>query len=376
MAKTATPKVENTEKKDALRLALDSIEKDYGKGSVVSSGMKQEVYETSTSGSIGLDIALGIGGLAYGKTYEYFGWESSGKSTGTLEAIAGVQAKGQVAALIDGEHSFDPSYAKKLGVDVDKLLISQPGWGEQGYDISMRLMESGKVKIVVIDSQTALLPKKVIDSNIGEGAMGLHARLMSEAIPKLMASAARNKVILIIISQLREKIGVMFGNPETTNGGHALKFYAHGRIRWSKIAPKTEDDVAVSNPTTAKVVKNKMAPPFRIAKFDIIYNEGIDRAGEILDIATDLEIVQKSGSWFAYGDSKIGQGRAATRTFLLDNPDLMEEIRLKVMAIINAGATTTVVKQGAPEVEEFDDEKNAELGAKEAEELLATIKQD
>lgn len=347
--------------KDALQAALDSLEKDYGKGTVITAGYKPEVYEVTSSGSLNLDIALGIGGLARGKTYEYLGWESSGKSTGTLEAIAYAQKAGGKCALIDGEHSFDPTYAKALGVDVDALLINQPDYGEQGYDIAMRLMNSGQISMLVIDSQTALLPKKVIDSNIGEGAMGLHARLMSEAVPKMMGAAARNKVTLIIISQLREKIGVMFGNPETTNGGHALKFYAHARLRWSKSTANKDGDEAVSNPTTVKVIKNKMAAPFKIAKFDIVYGKGIDRESELIKIAVDLEIIKKSGSWFSYEDSKIGQGLDSAIQFFQDNPDFMEQVKTKVLAAIHGGINTDIsgVKQGLPEAEEYDDETNA-----------------
>lgn len=360
--------------KDALQLAIADLEKDYGKGTVITAGFKPEVYDVTSSGSLGLDIALGIGGFAKGKTYEFLGWESSGKSTGTLEAIANAQANGDICALIDGEHSFDPTYAKAVGVNVDALLINQPSYGEQGYNVAMRLMNSGKLGMLVIDSQTSLLPKKVIESDMGEGGMGLHARLMSEAIPKMMAAAARNKVTLIIISQLREKIGVMFGNPETTNGGHALKFYAHGRLRWQrKAAPNKDGDEAVSNATTVKVIKNKMAAPFKIAEFDIVYGKGIDRKTELLKLAVDLEIIQKSGSWFAYGDNKIGQGAEAVALFFEDNPEFMAEIKDKVMTSIRGGIDPTtklsIVKEGIPELEEFDDETNAEKAQAEIEAL-------
>lgn len=345
---------------DILRLALDKIEKDYGKGTVITAGFKPEEYDVTSSGSLGLDTALGIGGYARGKTYEFIGWESSGKSTGTLEAIAQAQQKGEICALIDGEHSFDPIYAKKIGVQVDDLLINQPEYGEQGYNIAMRLIETGRIGMLVIDSQTALLPKKQVDGGMGEGGMGLHAKLMSEAVPKMMAAAARNKVTLIIISQLREKIGIMFGSPETTNGGHALKFYAHARLRWSRVTTNKDGDESISNTTRVKVIKNKLAAPFKIAEFDIIFGEGIDRTTELIKIAVDLDIIKKSGSWFSYSTSKIGQGLDSTKQFFKDNPDFMAEIKVKVLDALKTGVETSVVKVGMPEAEEFDDEVNAE----------------
>ena len=319
------------DKLKVLKLALDKIEKDYGKGSVMMLGDKQkEKMDVISTGSIGLDVALGVGGLPCGRIVEIYGPESSGKTTIAIHTIAQAQKKGGICAIIDAEHAFDASYARKLGVDVDNLIISQPDYGEQGLEIADRLISSGAVDVVVIDSVAALVPKGELDGEMGESKMGLQARLMSQALRKLTATISRTGCCCIFINQLREKIGVMFGNPETTTGGNALKFYASVRLDIRRISQIKDGDVASGNRTRVKVVKNKVAPPFRQVEFDIIFGEGISKVGEIIDMGVELNILQKSGSWFAYGDSKIGQGRDAVKQFLTDNPEMMDEIEGRI----------------------------------------------
>jgi len=319
------------DKLKVLKLALDKIEKDYGKGSVMMLGEKQkDKQEAISTGSIGLDIALGIGGLPVGRIVEIYGPESSGKTTIAIHTIAQAQKKGGICAIIDAEHAFDASYARKLGVDVDNLIISQPDYGEQGLEIADRLISSGAVDVVVIDSVAALVPKGELEGEMGESKMGLQARLMSQALRKLTATISRTGCCCIFINQLREKIGVMFGNPETTTGGNALKFYASVRLDIRRISQIKDGDLASGNRVRVKVVKNKVAPPFRQVEFDIIFGEGISKVGEIIDMGVELGILQKSGSWFAYNDSKIGQGRDAVKQFLSDNPEVMEELEARI----------------------------------------------
>lgn len=326
------------DKLKVLKLALDKIEKDYGKGSVMMLGDKQkEKMDVISTGSIGLDMALGVGGLPAGRIVEIYGPESSGKTTIAIHTIAQSQKKGGICAIIDAEHAFDASYARKLGVDVDNLIISQPDYGEQGLEIADRLISSGAVDVVVIDSVAALVPKGELDGEMGESKMGLQARLMSQALRKLTATISRTGCCCIFINQLREKIGVMFGNPETTTGGNALKFYASVRLDIRRVSQIKDGDVASGNRTRVKVVKNKVAPPFRQVEFDIIFGEGISKVGEIIDMGVELNILQKSGSWFAYGDSKIGQGRDAVKQFLHDNPEMMEEIETKIRTALQIG---------------------------------------
>ncbi|MCW3121828.1 MAG: recA protein [Flavipsychrobacter sp.] len=283
-----------------------------------------------STGSIGLDVALGVGGLPRGRIIEIYGPESSGKTTVAIHTIAQAQKKGGICAIIDAEHAFDASYARKLGVDVDNLIISQPDYGEQGLEIADRLISSGAVDVVVIDSVAALVPKGELDGEMGESKMGLQARLMSQALRKLTATISRTGCCCIFINQLREKIGVMFGNPETTTGGNALKFYASVRLDIRRISQIKDGDVASGNRTRVKVVKNKVAPPFRQVEFDIIFGEGISKMGEIIDMGVELGILQKSGSWFSYGDSKVGQGRDAVKQFLIDNPEVMDEMEARI----------------------------------------------
>ncbi|MBS1687894.1 MAG: recombinase RecA [Bacteroidetes bacterium] len=314
-----------------LKLALDKIEKDYGKGSVMLLGDKQkENIDVISTGSLGLDVALGVGGFPRGRIIEIYGPESSGKTTIAIHTIAEAQKKGGICAIIDAEHAFDASYARKLGVDVDNLIISQPDYGEQGLEIADRLISSGAVDVVVIDSVAALVPKGELEGEMGESKMGLQARLMSQALRKLTATISRTGCCCIFINQLREKIGVMFGNPETTTGGNALKFYASVRLDIRRISQIKDGDVASGNRTRVKVVKNKVAPPFRQVEFDIIFGEGISKVGEIIDMGVELGILQKSGSWFSYNENKIGQGRDSVKQFLLDNPEVMEEIESRI----------------------------------------------
>ena len=325
-------------KQKALQLTLDKLDKTYGKGSVMRLGDSAiEEVESISSGSLGLDIALGVGGYPKGRVIEIYGPESSGKTTLTLHAIAECQKKGGIAAFIDAEHAFDRFYAEKLGVDVQELIISQPDNGEQALEIADNLIRSGAVDIVVIDSVAALTPKSEIEGEMGDSKMGLHARLMSQALRKLTGSISRTNCTVFFINQLREKIGVMFGNPETTTGGNALKFYASVRLdirRSTQI--KDADAKVLGNKTRVKVVKNKVAPPFRTTEFDIMYGEGISKIGEIIDIGVNYEIIKKSGSWFSYGETKLGQGRDAVKTILTENPDLMDELEVKIMETLKA----------------------------------------
>ncbi len=321
----------NSEKLKALKLTIDKIEKDYGKGSVMMMNEKAETQqEVVSTGSIGLDAALGIGGLPRGRVIEIYGPESSGKTTIAIHVIAEAQKKGGMCAIIDAEHAFDSNYAKKLGVDVDNLLISQPDYGEQALEIADRLILSGALDVVVIDSVAALVPKSELEGEMGDSKMGLHARLMSQALRKLTATISKTNTICIFINQLREKIGVMFGNPETTTGGNALKFYASVRLDIRRQTQIKDGDEAVGNHVKVKVVKNKVAPPFRAAEFDIIFGEGISKNGEIIDIGTEMGIVQKSGSWYSYNNDKLGQGREAVKQLLTDNPELAAELEKKI----------------------------------------------
>ena len=329
---------EKEAKLKALKLTLDKMDKTYGKGAVMKMGDSVVAdVEVIPSGSLGLDIALGVGGYPRGRVIEIYGPESSGKTTLTLHAIAEAQKNGGIAAFIDAEHAFDRFYAEKLGVDIDNLIISQPDNGEQGLEIADNLIRSGAIDIVVIDSVAALTPKSEIEGEMGDSKMGLHARLMSQALRKLTGSISKTHCTVIFINQLREKIGVMFGNPETTTGGNALKFYASVRldIRRSTQIKDTDGNVQ-GNKTRVKVVKNKVAPPFRTTEFDIMYGEGISKVGEIIDLGVEYEIVKKSGSWFSYGDTKLGQGRDAVKALLLDNPELFEELEGKIREAIKA----------------------------------------
>ena len=323
---------EKEAKLKALKLTLDKLDKTYGKGAVMKLGDSAvEQVEVIPTGSIGLDIALGVGGYPRGRIIEIYGPESSGKTTLTLHAIAESQKAGGIAAFIDAEHAFDRFYAEKLGVDIDNLIISQPDNGEQALEIADNLIRSGAIDLVVIDSVAALTPKSEIEGEMGDSKMGLHARLMSQALRKLTATINKTRCTVIFINQLREKIGVMFGNPETTTGGNALKFYASVRLdirRSTQI--KDTDGEAAGNKTRVKVVKNKVAPPFKSAEFDIMFGEGISKIGEIIDIGVEYEIIKKSGSWFSYGDTKLGQGRDAGKTLLQDNPELFEELDVKI----------------------------------------------
>ena len=329
--------VEKEAKLKALKLTLDKLDKAYGKGAVMKMGDHVvEDVEVIPSGSIGLDLALGVGGYPRGRVIEIYGPESSGKTTLTLHAIAEAQKNGGIAAFIDAEHAFDRFYAQKLGVDIDNLIISQPDHGEQALEIADNLIRSGAIDIVIIDSVAALTPKSEIEGEMGDSKMGLHARLMSQALRKLTASIAKTRCTVVFINQLREKIGVMFGNPETTTGGNALKFYASVRldIRRSTQIKDSEGRVQ-GNKTRVKVVKNKVAPPFKTAEFDIMYGEGISKIGEILDLGVAYEIIKKSGSWFSYGETKLGQGRDAVKALLQDNPELLEELEDKIKEAIN-----------------------------------------
>lgn len=328
---------EKDAKQKALKLALDKLDKTYGKGTVMKMGDRvvQEVESIST-GSLGLDLALGVGGLPKGRVIEIYGPESSGKTTLTLHSIAECQKKGGIAAFIDAEHAFDRYYAEKLGVDVENLIISQPDNGEQALEIADNLIRSGAIDIVVVDSVAALTPKSEIEGEMGDSKMGLHARLMSQALRKLTASISKTNCTVVFINQLREKIGVMFGNPETTTGGNALKFYASVRLDIRRATQiKDSNGEVQGNKTRVKVVKNKVAPPFRTAEFDIMYGTGISKVGEIIDLGVLYEIVKKSGSWFSYEDTKLGQGRDAVKTLLLDNPELMEELETKIKEAIS-----------------------------------------
>lgn len=326
-----TDNLERSEKFKALKLTMDKIDKDFGKGSVMMMNERVEVEQAVIStGSIGLDMALGIGGLPKGRVIEIYGPESSGKTTIAIHVIAEAQKKGGMCAFIDAEHAFDSVYAKKLGVDIDNLLISQPDYGEQALEIADRLILSGALDVVVIDSVAALVPKSELEGEMGDSKMGLHARLMSQALRKLTATISKTNSCCIFINQLREKIGVMFGNPETTTGGNALKFYASVRLDIRRMSTIKDGDNAIGNHVKVKVVKNKVAPPFRQAEFDIVYGEGISKVGEIIDMGVELGIVQKSGSWFSYNGDKLGQGRESVKQLMIDNPEMANEIENKI----------------------------------------------
>jgi len=334
----------NTDKLKALKLTIDKIDKDFGKGSVMMMNERPDKQmEVVSTGSIGLDVALGIGGLPRGRVIEIYGPESSGKTTIATHVIAEAQKKGGICAIIDAEHAFDSAYAQKLGVDIDNLLISQPDYGEQALEIADRLILSGALDVVVIDSVAALVPKGELEGEMGDSKMGLQARLMSQALRKLTATISKTNTICIFINQLREKIGVMFGNPETTTGGNALKFYASVRLDIRRAAQIKDGDEAIGNHVKVKVVKNKVAPPFRSAEFDIIFGEGISKIGEIIDMGVELGIVNKSGSWFSYQGNKLGQGRDAVKSLLQDNEEMANEIEKKIRAKIAEAQNNGVV---------------------------------
>ena len=349
--------VENTEKKKALEAAMSQIEKQFGKGSVMKLGeFKAMEIEAIPTGALSLDIALGIGGVPRGRIIEIFGQESSGKTTLALHIIAEAQKMGGEAAFIDAEHALDPVYSKKLGVDIDNLIVSQPDTGEQALEITESLVRSGALDVIVVDSVAALVPKAEIDGDMGDSHMGLQARLMSQALRKLTASINKSKTVLIFINQLREKIGVMFGNPETTTGGRALKFYASVRMDIRKTENIKQDGEFKGSRVRVKVVKNKVAPPFREAEFDVVYGEGISKEGNILDMAVNLDIVEKSGSWFSYNGERIGQGRENVKKYLKENPKIMQEIDKKVRDNF-AKAFEQSLSGELPETEDEDEEE-------------------
>jgi recombination protein RecA len=330
---------QNAEKLKALQLTMDKIEKSYGKGSIMKLGDRVvEDVPSISSGSIGLDIAMGVGGYPKGRIIEIYGPESSGKTTLAIHAIAEAQKAGGIAAIIDAEHAFDPGYATKLGVDINELLISQPDNGEQALEIADNLIRSGAIDIIVIDSVAALTPKAEIEGEMGDSKMGLQARLMSQALRKLTGNINKTKTCVIFINQLREKIGVMFGNPETTTGGNALKFYASVRLDIRRIGQIKDGEEAQGNHTRVKVVKNKVAPPFKKAEFDIMYGEGISKTGEIVDLGVELNIIKKSGSWFSYGETKLGQGRESVKSVIRDNPELSQELEAKILEAVATAA--------------------------------------
>ena len=346
---------ENTEKKKALEMAMSQIEKQFGKGSVMKLGeFKAMEIEAIPTGALSLDIALGIGGVPRGRIIEIYGPESSGKTTLALHVVAEAQKMGGEAAFIDAEHALDPVYAKKLGVDIDNLIVSQPDTGEQALEITESLVRSGALDVIVVDSVAALVPKAEIDGDMGDSHMGLQARLMSQALRKLAGALNKSKTVLIFINQLREKIGVMFGNPETTTGGRALKFYASVRMDIRKIENIKQDGEFKGSRVRVKIVKNKVAPPFREAEFDIVYGEGISKAGNILDMAVNLDIIEKSGSWFSYNGDRIGQGRENVKKYLIDNPDILEEVEAKVRENF-AKAFEQSLGEELPSIEEDED---------------------
>ena len=351
---------ENLEKKKALEVALSQIEKQFGKGSVMKLGeFKAMEIEAIPTGALSLDMALGIGGVPRGRIIEVFGPESSGKTTLALHVVAEAQKMGGEAAFIDAEHALDPVYAKKLGVDIDNLIVSQPDTGEQALEITESLIRSGALDVIVVDSVAALVPKAEIDGDMGDSHMGLQARLMSQALRKLAGAINKTKTVLIFINQLREKIGVMFGNPETTTGGRALKFYASVRLDIRKIENIKQDGEVKGNRVRVKVIKNKVAPPFREAEFDIVYGEGISKAGNILDMAVNMDIIEKSGSWFSYDGNRIGQGRENVKKYLKENPEILADVEQKVRANF-AKAFQDSLGEELPEVDEdgeFEDEE-------------------
>ena len=346
---------ENLDKKKALEMAMSQIEKQFGKGSVMKLGeFKAMEVEAIPTGALSLDMALGIGGVPRGRIIEVFGPESSGKTTLALHIVAEAQKMGGDAAFIDAEHALDPVYAKKLGVDIDNLIVSQPDTGEQALEITESLVRSGALDVIVVDSVAALVPKAEIDGDMGDSHMGLQARLMSQALRKLTGALNKTKTVLIFINQLREKIGVMFGNPETTTGGRALKFYASVRLDIRKIENIKQDGEVKGNRVRVKVIKNKVAPPFREAEFDVVYGEGISKAGNILDMAVNLDIIEKSGSWFSYNGERIGQGRENVKRYLKENPKLLEEVESKVRANF-AKAFEESLGEELPSIEEDEE---------------------
>ena len=351
---------ENVEKKKALEAAMSQIEKQFGKGSVMKLGeFKAMEIEAIPTGALSLDMALGIGGVPRGRIIEVFGPESSGKTTLALHVVAEAQKMGGEAAFIDAEHALDPVYAKKLGVDIDNLIVSQPDTGEQALEITESLIRSGALDVIVVDSVAALVPKAEIDGDMGDSHMGLQARLMSQALRKLAGAINKTKTVLIFINQLREKIGVMFGNPETTTGGRALKFYASVRLDIRKIENIKQDGEVKGNRVRVKVIKNKVAPPFREAEFDIVYGEGISKAGNILDMAVNMDIIEKSGSWFSYDGNRIGQGRENVKKYLKENPEILADVEQKVRANF-AKAFQDSLGEELPEVDEdgeFEDDE-------------------
>lgn len=343
------------EKQRALDAALTQIERSFGKGSVMKLGARETVdSEVISTGSLSLDIALGIGGLPRGRVIEIYGPESSGKTTLALQVIAQAQKKGGACAFVDAEHALDPSYAKKLGVNIDELLISQPDTGEQALEIADTLVRSGALDVLVVDSVAALVPKAELEGEMGDSHMGLQARLMSQALRKLTASISRSNCMVIFINQIRQKIGVMFGNPETTTGGNALKFYASVRLDIRRIGAIKDKDTVVGNQTRVKVVKNKMAPPFRVVEFDIMYGEGISKTGELLDLGVAAGVIEKSGAWFNYNDERVGQGRENAKTYLKENPKMADEIENKIRA--NAGLVAGAMITGQEAENDGDDE--------------------
>lgn len=336
----------NPDKLKALQLTLDKLEKNYGKGTIMKLGDTAiEPIEYISTGSLGLDIALGVGGLPKGRVIEIYGPESSGKTTLAIHAIAESQKKGGIAAFIDAEHAFDRFYAQKLGVDIENLLISQPDNGEQALEIADNLIRSGAIDIIVIDSVAALVPKAEIEGEMGDSKMGLQARLMSQALRKLTGMISKTGCCCIFINQLREKIGVMFGNPETTTGGNALKFYASVRLDVRRTSQIKDTDEVSGNRVKVKIVKNKVAPPFRIAEFDIMFGEGISKAGEIIDLGVEYNIIKKAGSWFSYGETRLGQGRDAVKNLILDNPELMEELEGKIKEAVSGTTEVAVAEE-------------------------------
>ncbi len=351
---------ENTERKKALEAAMSQIEKQFGKGSVMKLGeFKAMEIEAIPTGALSLDMALGIGGVPRGRIIEVFGPESSGKTTLALHIVSEAQKMGGEAAFIDAEHALDPVYAKKIGVDIDNLIVSQPDTGEQALEITESLVRSGALDVIVVDSVAALVPKAEIDGDMGDSHMGLQARLMSQALRKLAGAINKTKTVIIFINQLREKIGVMFGSPETTTGGRALKFYASVRLDIRKVEHIKQDGEVKGNRTRVKVIKNKVAPPFREAEFDVVYGEGISKAGNILDMAVNMEIIEKSGSWFSYNGNRIGQGRENVKKYLKENENILQEVEEKVRANF-AKAFEESLGEELPEINENDEIEEAE----------------
>ncbi len=351
--------MENAEKKKALEAALGQIEKQFGKGSVMKLGEFTAMnVEAIPTGALSLDVALGIGGIPRGRIIEVYGPESSGKTTLTLHMIAEAQKLGGEAAFIDAEHALDPVYAKHLGVDIDNLIVSQPDTGEQALEIAEALVRSGALDIIVVDSVAALVPKAEIDGDMGDSHIGLQARLMSQALRKLAGAINKTKTVIVFINQLREKVGIMFGNPETTPGGRALKFYASVRMDIRKIENLKQDGEVVGNRARVKVVKNKVAPPFREAEFDIMYGKGISKEGNIVDLAVNLDIIEKSGSWFSYNETRIGQGRENVKKFLIENPDIMKEVEDKIRDNFNKAFEKSLGEEPeSADDEDFEEEE-------------------